>query len=107
MATGIFLESLMESQGTKSKSPAGVKPAGRGTDFGLTLAILETFTSAGLTVLLALSHTWITRQISMRLERRAQIRIRFQQRARHAMPHCAGLPGRSAALHIHANIELR
>src|ERR1041385_1472105 len=102
---GNFFGFAHECRGSaKSKSPAGVKPAGRGTNFGLTLAILETFASAGLSVFFALFHTRIARQITMRLERRAKGRVRFQQRARNAVPNRASLAGGTATLHIHANV---
>ena len=42
----------------------------------------------------------------MRLERRTEIGVRFEQRARDAVPDRASLAGRAAARHVHANVIL-
>src|SRR5205085_12438299 len=88
-----------------SKSPAGVKPAGRGKNPGLTFTILEAFARAGLTVFLAFAHARIARQVAMRFERRPQAGVGFEQCAGDAVTNSAGLAGWPAALHLDADIK--
>src|SRR5687768_9519670 len=98
---------MLSGKSAKSKSPAGVKPAGRESSFGLTLAILETFASAGLAVFLTFAHTRIASQVTVRLERGAKSGVRFEQRARNAVANGAGLARRTATLHVHTDVKLR
>src|SRR5215471_13160063 len=70
----------------------------------LTFAVLETFASARLAVLLALFHARIARQQAFGLEDRAQVRINGQQRPGQTMAHGSRLAVWPAARHSNVGI---
>src|SRR5688572_16363872 len=90
----------------KKKNPASGKPAGPKCLSGLTLAVLEAFTRAGLTVLLAFPHAGIARQETLSLERGAEGRVCFDQRASQTVANGTSLAVRAATFNVHADVEL-
>ena len=80
------------------------RPGGR--PCGLPLAELEALARALLSVLLPLFDSRIARYQARLLQRRPQIAVVFNQRARDAMTNGACLSRRSAARHINEDVEL-
>src|SRR5215471_19774165 len=66
---------------------------------------LEALTRALLTVLLTLFGAGVTREQSGLLELLAQLGVEFEQRARDAVTHRAGLAGDAAAVDIDHHVE--
>jgi hypothetical protein len=71
----------------------------------LTLAELEAFAGAGLTVLLTFAHTRIAGQETSGLKRSAQGGVDFEQRTSDAVANSAGLASRTAAFDVHTHVK--
>src|SRR5439155_17511379 len=71
----------------------------------LPFTVLETFASARLAVLLSFAHARVAGEQAVGLERRTQIGVGGQERARDAVPHRAGLAGGTAAADIDAHVK--
>src|SRR2546422_9545982 len=67
---------------TKTKTPRAIASGACKSGLVLAFAVLETFASARLAVLLALAHARIARQQAVGLERRTQFGVGGEQRPR-------------------------
>src|SRR5581483_4685880 len=56
--------------------------------------------------LLALDLAGVARQVALALEQYAEVRVDLDEGARDAVPHCARLPRRAAAVDAHAEVVL-
>src|SRR4051812_29795922 len=90
----------------KRKSPASANQRGDKIDPGLALAELQALAGARLAVFLTFLHTRIAGEKSLCLESGTEVRIRFEEGARDAVPDRTGLAVRAAAGDIDADVVL-
>src|SRR3954462_1011075 len=89
-----------------NKKPRWESQRGRDKKRTLAFAVLETFASAWLAVLLAFAHARVAREQSFSPESGSMVCIPRQQSAAEAMAHRAGLAIQSAAVDGDAGIKL-
>src|SRR5690242_15834893 len=105
-AAAICRDGATANQHAKIKNPPTQASGLINFPMRLTLRELEAFAGAGLAVFLAFAGARIARKHAFRLQRRAQIGVKFQQRTGDAVARGAGLAVRTAAGDIHVDVQL-
>src|SRR5437588_7997870 len=91
----------MRNKKTPPDSTSGARKSGVASAF----AVLKAFAGARLAVFLALAHARIASEQAVGLERRTEIGVGDEQRARDSVPHGDGLACGAAAADVDAHIE--